>query len=49
MRERQHGAERIGVRAHMAGQAHLVRCVQEGQRPGLLAGQVSHGGEYPAP
>ena len=55
VRDGQHGPERVGVRAHMAGQAYLVRRVQ--QRHGLgpidrsisLARRGSHAGEYPAP
>ena len=55
VRDGQHGPERVGVRAHMAGQAHLIRRVQ--QRHGLgpinfsisLARRGSHAGEYPAP
>jgi len=42
MRERQHGAERIGRPGRTwAGQAHLVRGVQEGPAPGACwLGQV---------
>ncbi len=55
VRYRQHGPERVRVRAHVAGEAHLVRGVQQRQSLRLLghgislARRGSHGREYPAP
>ena len=55
VRDRQHGPERVRVRAHVAGEAHLVRHVQQRQSLRLLVHGISlarrdgHGREYPAP